>query len=309
MLLNAALSFFAWESSEITVKKKKTPPVRFEIKDKQALTTSRCLVQTETFFYFVFFCFCYFFRAWRGTLPATLRRRPSLNIDHTSTVLFLTGQTDSAAAIFGLLCHISSAEGFFFSLSGSAFLNSEAAERELCRRTVGERRWRRFKALLWDSSAAAFGSERSVELGFCSPRTFPYSTGTLPQRFLAQDVFYKTADSHVRRMTTKSLWVCKSQSVPRTLTRGLISVVQGGPECSSKLMKFNLGLMRKSVAVKKKRAVSFRGGGKSRLICKIFGAITSENWLWPLHRGARRRWHKQRNYSLSMENRSTWCTA
>lgn len=88
--------------------------------------------------------------------------------------------------------------------------------------------------MLWDSSAAAFGSERSVELGFCSPRTFPYSTGTLPQRFLAQDVFYKTADSHVRRMTTKSLWVCKSQSVPKTTHAGANQCGTGWPRVQLK---------------------------------------------------------------------------
>lgn len=119
----------------------------------------------------------------RGTLPATLRRRQSLNIDHTSAVLLLTGQTDSDVAVFGLLYHISSREPFFFlPLSGNGFLNSKAAERERRRTTVGERCWRRFKALLWDSSAA-FGSEWSVDLGFCSLRTFPYSSGTQPQRF------------------------------------------------------------------------------------------------------------------------------
>lgn len=61
----------------------------------------------------------------RGTLPATLRRRQSLNIDHTSAVLLLTGQTDSDVAIFGLLYHISSRELFFFFLfRATAFLTA-----------------------------------------------------------------------------------------------------------------------------------------------------------------------------------------
>lgn len=52
-----------------------------------------------------------------------LRRRQSLNIDHTSTALLLTGQTDSAAAIFGLLYHISSGDLFFFFLSFAQLLS------------------------------------------------------------------------------------------------------------------------------------------------------------------------------------------
>lgn len=71
---------------------------------------------------------------------------------------------------------------FFSPLSGNGFLNSKTAERELCRITVGEQCCRRFKALLWDSSAA-FGSEWSVDLGFCSLRTFPYSSCTQAQKF------------------------------------------------------------------------------------------------------------------------------
>lgn len=92
---------------------------------------------------------------------------------------------------------------FFFSLSCNGFLNSKAAERELCRITVGERCWRRFKALIWDPSAA-FGSERSVDLGFCSPRTFPDSSATLPQKFRHRMCSTRLPTRTLRRMTTKS---------------------------------------------------------------------------------------------------------
>lgn len=201
-----------------------------QIQAQMASTSFCCLVQRKMqTFSFCLFCYppppsplpsC----VWRGTLPATLRRRQSLNIDHTSTALFPTGQTDSAAAIFGLLYHISSGELFFFfpSLSCNGFLNSKAAERELCRITVGG-----------TGDGAGGGSKPcsgtlqqhlgqihgSVDLGFCSPRTFPYSSGTLPQRFRRRMCPTR------RPARTLGGWQLKvvgmqSQSVPRMTRTG-----------------------------------------------------------------------------------------
>lgn len=62
--------------------------------------------------------------------------------------------------------------------------------------------------MLWDPSAA-FGSERSVDLGFCSPRTFPYSGGALPQRFRRRMCSTRLADSHAWRTTTESCGYAK----------------------------------------------------------------------------------------------------
>lgn len=80
-------------------------------------------------------CFHIFWGLWYGTLPATFRRRHSLIIDHTSAVLFLTGQTDSTAAIFGLL-YVPSGELFSF---GYWFPNSTVVECGLRRSTLGNR--------------------------------------------------------------------------------------------------------------------------------------------------------------------------
>lgn len=69
-------------------------------------------------------------------------------------------------------------------------------------------------------------------------------------------------------------------------------MLQCGSECSSKLMKFNLGLIRKSETVPKKKKKKYgfiRDAVKSHLICKGFGAITSENLAFDLCTVARSR--------------------